>query len=420
MVVEGYQDRLCGLAHEESAAGRFLKECAKVDKTRAGKMMSASGKTLCYSAQQRIQLRNPLVRLYQEVETFQYRAVADTMLTVEKMEKARTAYRAALLWMKDVSQQLDPDTYKQLDKFRKVQSHVRKTKVRFDKLKVDCIQKIDLLSASRCNMYSNALVGYQNALLNFWGKTSKTMSAVAESFKGYQYYEFTTLKELAETSKKLAEETSNCEDIRKIFDDTEDDEDKDRLIFFEADYRDEDKPENRVNKKSKSSAKSVSNYKQNKSKHSNQKSGSNESKANNSLLDLNFDQKNDINCDKKNSSVNQKNTDILTSSDDKSDDLTLLNEILNAPTPILEAPQACASNSGAAYMPSQLIDLNAFNHTMNSMSASIAKSEKNQPINKKVNFNKEKVFKIYLTFDSFKNNLFEICFKEKRRTCILV
>jgi hypothetical protein len=36
------------------------------------------------------------------------------------MEQARTEYRGALLWMKDVSEVLDPDTYKQLEKFRKV------------------------------------------------------------------------------------------------------------------------------------------------------------------------------------------------------------------------------------------------------------------------------------------------------------
>ena len=36
------------------------------------------------------------------------------------MEGARTEYRGALLWMKDISEVLDPDTYKQLEKFRKV------------------------------------------------------------------------------------------------------------------------------------------------------------------------------------------------------------------------------------------------------------------------------------------------------------
>lgn len=68
----------------------------------------------------RLALCPPLHRLEQEVETFRRRAIADTLLTVSRMEKARTEYRGALLWMKDVSQELDPDTYKQLEKFRKV------------------------------------------------------------------------------------------------------------------------------------------------------------------------------------------------------------------------------------------------------------------------------------------------------------
>ena len=68
----------------------------------------------------RLALRVPLVRLYQEVETFRYRAISDTLMTINRMEIARTEYRGALLWMKDISENLDPDTYKQLEKFRKV------------------------------------------------------------------------------------------------------------------------------------------------------------------------------------------------------------------------------------------------------------------------------------------------------------
>lgn len=68
----------------------------------------------------RLSLRSPLSRLYQEVETFRYRAISDTWLTVNRMEQSRTEYRGALLWMKDVSQELDPDTHKQMEKFRKV------------------------------------------------------------------------------------------------------------------------------------------------------------------------------------------------------------------------------------------------------------------------------------------------------------
>lgn len=102
----------------------------------------------------RLALRVPLVRLYQELDVFTKRAVLDCYFTVDATLKARNEYRGSLLRMKDVSQQLDPDTYKQLEKFRNVQAQVRKNKAKFDKLKLDCLQKIDLLAASRCNLFS--------------------------------------------------------------------------------------------------------------------------------------------------------------------------------------------------------------------------------------------------------------------------
>lgn len=113
------------LAQEENAMGRFLKDAGKQDKTRAGKMMITVGKSLSYSGQQRLALSTPLERLYQEVETFRQRAIEDTLQKVQAMEKARTEYRAALSWMKNISQELDPDTSKQLERFRKVQTCVR-------------------------------------------------------------------------------------------------------------------------------------------------------------------------------------------------------------------------------------------------------------------------------------------------------
>jgi hypothetical protein len=86
---------------------------------------------------------------------------------------------------------------------------VKKTKTKFDRLKSDVIQKIDLLAASRCNMFSHVLVNYQKNLIMFWEKTARTMSAVADAYKGYQYYEFNIIKDLVEPSKKLAEMAQN-------------------------------------------------------------------------------------------------------------------------------------------------------------------------------------------------------------------
>ncbi|XP_045420840.1 islet cell autoantigen 1 isoform X9 [Lemur catta] len=200
-----YQKRICFLSQEENELGKFLRSQGFQDKTRAGKMMQATGKALCFSSQQRLSLRNPLCRFHQEVETFRHRAISDTWLTVNRMEQCRTEYRGALLWMKDVSQELDPDLYKQMEKFRKVQSQVRLAKKNFDKLKMDVCQKVDLLGASRCNLLSHMLATYQTTLLHFWEKTSHTMAAIHESFRGYQPYEFTTLKSLQDPMKKLVE-----------------------------------------------------------------------------------------------------------------------------------------------------------------------------------------------------------------------
>ncbi|XP_064205637.1 islet cell autoantigen 1 isoform X2 [Anguilla rostrata] len=215
-VIEQYQRRICMLSQEENELGRFLRSQGSQDKTRAGKIMQATGKALCFSSQQRLALRSPLCRLYQEVETFRYRAISDTWLTVNRMEQSRTEYRGALLWMKDVSQELDPDTFKQMEKFRKVQTQVRHTKISFDKLKNDVCQKVDLLGASRCNLLSHVLTTYQTTLLHFWEKTSHTMAAIHESFKGYQPYEFSALKTLQDPVNKLLDQGTKKKGKKKI------------------------------------------------------------------------------------------------------------------------------------------------------------------------------------------------------------
>ncbi|XP_078099772.1 islet cell autoantigen 1-like isoform X2 [Sander vitreus] len=213
-VIEKYQHRITRLSQEENELGLFLRFQAEHDRTTAGNMMDATSKALCTSAKQRMALCPPLRRLHQEVETFRRRAIADTLLTVSRMEKARTEYRGALLWMKDVSQELDPDTYKQLEKFRKVQTQVRGTKSQFEKLKNDVCQKVDMLGASRCNMLSHSLCTYQTTLLHFWEKTAHTMSGIHEAFQGHVPYQFTTLKDLRDPLEEITD-TQKQEDKKQ-------------------------------------------------------------------------------------------------------------------------------------------------------------------------------------------------------------
>lgn len=230
------------MAQEENALGRLLKEQGKQDRTRAGKVMAATGKSLSYTAQQRVALRNPLVRLFQEVDTFYSRAVEDTAATVTEMEKVRTEYRGALMWMKNVSQDFNPDQHSQLEKFREVQATVKLKKAKFDRMKLKSLQKVDLLAASRCNMFSHALIVYQNGLVAFSEKAARTMNNVANSFKGHQPYQFMVIRELADMPLDEEEATQGNGEAEEGEAEAEGDEEKvdgDEKTFFNAEYHDQ-------------------------------------------------------------------------------------------------------------------------------------------------------------------------------------
>ncbi|KAG7248270.1 hypothetical protein CRUP_031847, partial [Coryphaenoides rupestris] len=51
-VIEQYQRRICFLSQEENELGRFLRTQGSQDRSRAGKIMQATGKALCFSSQQ--------------------------------------------------------------------------------------------------------------------------------------------------------------------------------------------------------------------------------------------------------------------------------------------------------------------------------------------------------------------------------
>lgn len=155
-ILDQYQERLCVLSQEENALGKFLRDAGKTNDA-SGKHMITAGKAISYSGQQRLAIRGPLLRLYHEVDTFRGRAVSDMRATVTAMEKSRTEYRAALSWMKSTSAQLDPDTGKGLDNFRKAQRQVRQSKAVFDKLKLDVLQKVCFNTSFFCIAIYNTL-----------------------------------------------------------------------------------------------------------------------------------------------------------------------------------------------------------------------------------------------------------------------
>ncbi|KAH8319275.1 hypothetical protein KR067_002522 [Drosophila pandora] len=227
-IIDQYQERLCILSQEECVFGRFLKEAGKRSKTTGGSI-AHTGKAVSFAGQQRMCVRVPLLRLQHEVDVFRCRAVKDTEQTLQAMEKERTEYRAALSWMKSASQELDPDTGKGLDKFRTAQTHVRVAKHNFDGYSLDSIQKIDLLAAARCNMYSHALVAYVAELKSFAQKAASTFQTISKALIIKPKYDFCVLKELSQ-AEGPSDEVPPIEAV-----------DKDQSLFFANEYQ--DKPE---------------------------------------------------------------------------------------------------------------------------------------------------------------------------------
>ncbi|XP_017122247.1 islet cell autoantigen 1 [Drosophila elegans] len=224
-IIDQYQERLCILSQEECVFGRFLKEAGKRSRTTGGSI-AHTGKAVSFAGQQRMCVRVPLLRLQHEVDVFRCRAVKDTEQTLQSMEKERTEYRAALSWMKSASQELDPDTGKGLDKFRTAQTHVRMAKHNFDGYSMDSIQKIDLLAAARCNMYSHALVAYVTELKNFAQKAASTFQTISKALILKPKYDFCVLKELSQ-NEGPSEEVPPIEAV-----------DKDQSLFFANEYQD--------------------------------------------------------------------------------------------------------------------------------------------------------------------------------------
>lgn len=84
-----------------------------------------------------------------------------------------------------------------------------------------------MLAAARCNMFSHALVAYQQALATFFTKTSETFQAASKSLSTEPHYNFSILKELTQAEKvdEVAEEAGK-----------ETNSDTDQMFFFQVSY----------------------------------------------------------------------------------------------------------------------------------------------------------------------------------------
>lgn len=223
-IVEKYRDALSSLATETSNLGCFLRDCGK-NSSSSGSVMVNTGKVISYLGQQYFTAMSSLTRTLQELNTFK-RAVIDSKETIQVMEKERTEYRASLALMKSCSADIDPDSGRGLEKFRTSQKYVKFAKQKFDKYSLACLQKIDLLAAARCNLFSYSLAAYQTNWIALSEKNNEVLEAhiqiIEKEPKTFQ--NFGVLKDLNQENgeapknkEEIAEKINLNDDDQKLF-----------------------------------------------------------------------------------------------------------------------------------------------------------------------------------------------------------
>lgn len=118
-----------------------------------------------------------------------------------------------------------------------LQAYVKTTKIKFDRLTLACLQKVDLLAAARCNMFSHALVPYQNSLCNLSSKAAETLTTAANKVEATTKSINRQLNE-GEVATGKANINNENDGTEKKEDSEEFANDKDKKTFFNAEYSD--------------------------------------------------------------------------------------------------------------------------------------------------------------------------------------
>lgn len=143
-------------------------------------------------------MQSSLFRIAQEVSTFKTRAIQDSKKTITAMEQNRTQYRAALSAMKSCGGDIDPDTGRGIEKYRQAQQYVRFAKVKFDKYSLACMQKVDLLAAARCNLFSYSLANYHTSWISICQNNVDVLQSNIKAIEPSKHIFGGVLKDLGE------------------------------------------------------------------------------------------------------------------------------------------------------------------------------------------------------------------------------
>ena len=96
---------------------------------------------------------------------------------------------------------------------------VKDSKLRFDKLKNDLSEKIDMVFASRCNLLSRSLPFYQKELLSFCDKSANAFHKILVDLRSHHHHQYKVKRLLEEIRDLESEETPLAPEMQLPADD---------------------------------------------------------------------------------------------------------------------------------------------------------------------------------------------------------
>eukprot|EP00047_Mylnosiga_fluctuans_P005377 m.240120 g.240120 ORF g.240120 m.240120 type:complete len:489 (+) comp13613_c0_seq1:68-1534(+) len=175
-----YKKNMDEFREAEVALAKFMEDRGMKDPTPVGEIMRSLSTALKGQASAHAaKLTTPVNALVDDFKTFNNHVVADTSLTIEKMEKARLEYDAYKLWMKDV----DVDKTKNPPRYEAVNTHFRAAQQAYTKLRQDSVTKVMMVQDHRLKMTSAALRKYHAALASHYSCSASLFRNVVVKHK---------------------------------------------------------------------------------------------------------------------------------------------------------------------------------------------------------------------------------------------
>lgn len=162
--------------------------------THSGIMLLHASQTVKSCMWSRMLLQPTMDRLVEVFSNLVKHGVADALTAFHARDKAAIHLQAGLMWIENLSKDLDPESPDKIRKFREVQKYVKESRSRLCELNVKASTKLSLVLASRNLIMAKEMTIYFNTLKDHFVKCLSEFQLFLDEFSGSPFYRFIVLE----------------------------------------------------------------------------------------------------------------------------------------------------------------------------------------------------------------------------------